>query len=281
MPTNFFHIIKLLRLNQPVGIFLLFYPCAFGVLLSWNTTSDLYYLALFFIGSVIMRSAGCIINDIIDRDIDIYVKRTKNRPLAAKKIRLRTAIFILIILLIMGFRILLELSQLPQEIALYSMLLVIIYPFCKRIIFCPQIILGLVFNIGVLISYAQIKGQIDDIAIAAYIGCIFWTLGYDTIYGFADIEDDLTIGTKSLAIYLNDKWPKFWIGCFYTSFVLLMMTATGIADRNNIFSLIGYILVLFLLYHQVYYLNIKNPDLCIKSFKYQMIVGAIILIGVL
>ena len=187
--------IELTRLNKPIGFMLLFWPCAWGLafanLINKDLNSFFYYLILFFIGSVLMRSAGCIINDIIDIDFDQKVTRTKFRPLASKKISITEAILLLIILLVISFFILLEFNFKSIVLGLLSVPFVILYPFMKRITFFPQLFLGIIFSWGVLIVSMQFNTRITFDFLLLYFVCIFWTLAYDTIYAYQDKADDI------------------------------------------------------------------------------------------
>ena len=266
-------IIDLMRLKNPTGFLLLYFPCVFGLFLASSDFVDLWYLALFLFGSIMMRGAGCIVNDIVDHEIDQQVARTKNRPIASGRVSVEQAVYLLIILLLLCLPILFFLSASAILIALCSLFLVTLYPFMKRITYWPQAFLGITFNIGVLIAYATIAGTLDLIAIVAYIGCIFWTLGYDTIYGFMDIEDDQKIGVKSSAIFLQDKNYKLWIGSFYVAFTALMVISmtmsVGYDQRIVVYSL----LPLMALLCQVYVLDISSSANCLARFKSNIYVG--------
>ena len=213
--------IELTRLKKPIGYMLLFWPCSWGLTLAYDFSSDLniyfFYLLLFFLGSVLMRSAGCIVNDILDRKFDQKVFRTKNRPIASGKVSIKLALLYSVILCLIAFLVLINFNLFTIIIALVSMPLAFTYPLMKRFTYWPQLFLGITFNYGLLLGWTSINGEISLIPIILYLGARFWTLGYDTIYGFQDIEDDEIIGVKSTSIKFKQN-PKIFLSCLlYTS----------------------------------------------------------------
>jgi 4-hydroxybenzoate polyprenyltransferase len=260
---------RLARLDKPIGIWLLFLPCCFGIALSNNSAYWLY--PLFAAGAIIMRSAGCIINDIFDRKLDAKVERTKNRPLASGEISLFHALVVLGILLLMGMCILYTLPPVSIYIGLGIMPFVIAYPLMKRFTYYPQFVLGLVFNIGVLIAYSTATGTISLSAFFCYIGCICWTLGYDTIYAVQDMEDDKQVGIKSTAIKFGSNLKKY-IGGLYLVFVLFMLALNSF----HWFSLICWGLATAHLAWQSYKTSTDKPILCGQLFKSNVYVGILI-----
>ena len=196
--------IDLVRLKKPIGFMLLFWPCAWGLTLAYDFSANLnnyfFYLILFFLGSVLMRSAGCIVNDILDKEFDKKVFRTKNRPITSDQISIKLAIFYIIFLCFLALLVLLNFNNYTTILALGSMPLAFTYPLMKRFTYWPQLFLGVTFNYGLILGWTAVKGQIDIAPILFYIGAIFWTLGYDTIYGYQDIKDDEIIGLKSTSI---------------------------------------------------------------------------------
>ena len=220
--------IDLTRLNKPIGFMLLFWPCSWGLAYAYNLSQDiyifLYYSLLFFLGSVLMRSAGCIFNDIVDKDLDKKVKRTKQRPIAAGKISVRKSFFYVIFLCSLAFLILIQFNSLTIMLGLSSMFLAFSYPFMKRITYWPQLFLGLTFNWGLIMAWTALNNYISYEIIVFYISAIFWTLGYDTIYGVQDMEDDEIIGVKSTSIKFK-KNIKFFVSTSYllTSLILIYL----------------------------------------------------------
>ena len=186
--------IALTRLDRPIGYMLLFWPCAWGLTLVYDFSSNLntyyFYLILFFLGSVLMRSAGCIVNDVLDRKFDKKVLRTKGRPIASGKITVFKGLVYATILCLLAFLVLINFNYFTIFLALASMPLAFTYPLMKRFTYWPQLFLGVTFNYGLILGWTSINNGINHIAIIFYLGAIFWTLGYDTIYGFQDIKDD-------------------------------------------------------------------------------------------
>ena len=233
----------LIRINKPTGIMLLMFPAIWSILIVLKEEIDIYLILLFAYGSFIMRSAGCIINDIIDRKFDKNVKRTKSRPLASENLEITDAIILFIIFLSIGLSILLTLNSTCILLGFIAFPLVLLYPLMKRYTYFPQLFLAIVFNFSILISWTAAKGIFDNQSLLLYLACIFWTLGYDTIYAYQDKEDDKKIGVKSLAIYLEQN-IKLWITLFYLCFVGIF---SFLAILNNINFIFFLILVLFAL----------------------------------
>ena len=229
--------LNLIRFNKPIGFLLLMWPCWFSLsILDLNLNSLFFWLVIFFLGSFFMRSAGCIINDIIDRDIDKKIYRTKQRPLAAKRISLIEAILILIVLLLISFLILLQFNYNAIIVGLLSIPFIILYPFMKRITNWPQIILGIVFSWGVLIVAIQFNGIITSQFFILYIGCVFWTLGYDTVYAYQDRKDDIVQGIKSTAVFFGENGRIFVALCYFI--VILIFGYLGWNSSKSLFSVI-------------------------------------------
>ena len=276
--------VELTRLKKPIGYMLLFWPCAWGLTIAYDFSSDFkiyfFYLLLFFLGSVLMRSAGCIVNDILDRKYDKKVFRTKDRPIASGKISIKLALLYSGILCFLAFLVLINFNFFTIIVALASMPLAFTYPLMKRFTYWPQLFLGITFNYGLLLGWTSINEEISLIPIIFYLGAIFWTLGYDTIYGYQDIEDDEIIGVKSTSIKFKQN-PKIFLSTCYFIFTLLFIF-TGIKlDLNNYFF-IGAMAVFFhLSVIQIMNFNIKDREKCLKIFKSNNFLGFIILICIL
>ncbi len=272
------NLLLLMRLDKPIGIYLLFFPCAWGIFAATesyeNLEKNFFLIIIFFIGSFVMRGAGCIINDIFDRDLDKGVSRTKYRPIASGNVSVRDAFLLFLFLSSLGLAILLSLNLISILIGFISFLLLIIYPLTKRITYWPQLILGITFNIGVLIGFSSVTANINISILFLYIAGIFWTLGYDTIYALQDIEDDLKIGIKSTAL-LFGKNVKPWIFIFY-SLMLLMLIVFGILSHLNLYYFFGLFFVALLLYMQIMYLSLNNPAISLSLFKSNQYVGVLI-----
>jgi 4-hydroxybenzoate polyprenyltransferase len=276
--------IELTRLKRPIGYMLLFWPCAWGLTLAYDFSNSLsiyfFYLSLFFLGSVLMRSAGCIVNDISDKEFDKQVKRTKNRPIASNKVSIRLGIFYTIILCSLAFLILINFNNLTIILALGSMPLAFTYPLMKRFTYWPQLFLGITFNYGLILGWTSITGEISIIPIIFYLGAIFWTLGYDTIYGFQDIQDDEIIGVKSTSIKFKDKPKKFLTVCY--AFLISSILISGALMNYNYFFYVSLLMtIIHLFFYQIKFFNSKNPTSCLKVFKSNNITGLIIFSNIL
>ena len=269
--------IDLTRLNKPIGYMLLFWPCLWGLTIAYDFENNLdkyfFYLTLFFLGSLFMRSAGCIVNDIFDRNFDKKVERTKNRPLASGKVSIFTASFFALVLCILAFIVLINFNFLVIILAIASMPLAFSYPLMKRFTYWPQLFLGITFNYGLLLAWVSIHESISMPAILLYLGAIFWTLGYDTIYGYQDIKDDEIIGVKSTSIKFKKNLKYFISGAYIISILILFYTF-----YNSIgFNLFSLFLIFFtlILSNQILKFNKNNPNLCLTLFKNNNLAGAI------
>ena len=276
--------IELTRLKRPIGFMLLFWPCLWGLTLVYDFQTSLFnyffYSALFLSGSILMRSAGCIVNDIADRNFDNKVERTKGRPIASEKVSVKLASVYAMILCGIAFLVLINYNKLTILMALISMPLAFTYPLMKRITYRPQLFLGITFNYGLVLAWISIANEISIIPITFYLGAIFWTLGYDTIYGFQDIKDDEIIGVKSTSIkFKND--PKKFLFISYCIFIISLLLI-GILMSFNFFYFIFMILpILHLLVFQIKKLNTNLPYDCLNRFKSNNFLGLIIFINIL
>ena len=260
--------IKLLRLDKPTGIFLLFWPCAWGLAIGSSFINDSVifykYLLLFFLGSFFMRSAGCIYNDIVDRKIDAKVSRTKSRPIAKGTISVTTGWMIILLLIFFSILILIQFNLNSIIFGLSSGLLVIAYPFMKRITYWPQLFLGITFNWGVILAWLVLENKISLTPLVLYSSAIFWTLGYDTIYGMQDIKDDLKIGVKSTSIKFKKKIKTFLLICYSISTSLLLLSL-ALLDANFIFFIMA-MLSSCILFAQVLKYEEENTEKNSKLF---------------
>jgi len=276
--------IELTRLRRPIGFMLLFWPCAWGLTAAYDFTKSIndyvFYLTLFLLGSILMRSAGCIVNDIADKEYDQKVLRTKDRPIASNKISIKLGIAYTIILCFFAFLILINFNWLTIIFALGSIPLAFAYPLMKRYTYWPQLFLGITFNYGLILGWISIKNSLDITPIIFYMGAIFWTLGYDTIYGFQDIKDDEIIGIKSTSIKFKKEPYKFLITC-YLIFIICVLITGILMKFNNIFFMFLAIPTLHLIIYQIKNLNVNNPENCLKIFKSNNFFGFIIFINLL
>ena len=277
-------LIELTRLNKPIGFMLLFWPCIWGLTLAYDFALSLeifiFYGALFFSGSVLMRSAGCIVNDISDKNFDKLVERTKDRPIASGKISIRLAAIYASILCAVAFLVLINFNKFTILMALISMPLAFTYPLMKRFTYWPQLFLGITFNYGLVLAWISIKNDISIIPIIFYFGAIFWTLGYDTIYGYQDIKDDEIIGVKSTSIKFKNNPKKFVLICYLTFIASLILI--GLLMKFNLFYFLFLIIPVFqLIFFQILKLDINNSTSCLAKFKSNNFVGLLIFINLL
>ena len=274
--------IDLIRLKKPIGFMLLFWPCAWGLTMAYDFSNGFknyfFYLILFFLGAILMRSAGCIVNDILDKEFDKKVERTKNRPITSNRISIGLGIFYSATLCFLALLVLLNFNKITIILALGSMPLAFTYPLMKRFTYWPQLFLGITFNYGLILGWTAINGEINLLPILFYFGAIFWTLGYDTIYGYQDLKDDEIIGLKSTSIKFKNNPIKFLIIC-YTVFLFTILMIGLLMDLNKIFYLIYLIIFLQIFYFQIKKLNIENKLICLKIFKSNNFLGLLVFLG--
>ena len=273
-------IIQLTRLDKPIGILLLFWPCVWGLTLGYyfneKTIIYLKYVILFFLGSVLMRTAGSIFNDIIDKNFDKKVQRTKERPIASGKISVSEAFIYVIFFCLVAFFILLQFNWLTITLGISSMILAFAYPFMKRITYWPQLFLGLTFNWGIIMGWTAMTNNISIEPIILYFSAIFWTLGYDTIYGLQDIRDDEIIGVKSTSVKFK-KNVKFFVGTCYSLFVFLILIMFLMMEIDKYLLLLSVFFILPLIY-QLKIFKINNPKSCLAAFKINNLTGIFLFI---
>ena len=271
--------IELTRLTKPIGFMLLFWPCAWGLTLAYDFSNSLnkyfFYLILFFLGSVLMRSAGCIVNDILDKEFDAKVFRTKNRPIASGKISVDVAIFYSLLLCFLALIVLLNFNFFTIALAFASMPLAFTYPLMKRYTYWPQLFLGITFNYGLILGWTSINNEINFIPLIFYFGAIFWTLGYDTIYGFQDIKDDEIIGIKSTSIKFKSN-PIIFLYLCYTIFASSLILVGFLGEFSKL-----YFVSLIMIFLQMYYFQLKkfkqnSPSTCLEIFKSNNFLGILV-----
>ena len=275
--------IKLTRLKKPIGFMLLFWPCIWGLTLVYDFNSSLsnyiFFSSLFLAGSILMRSAGCIVNDIVDKNFDKKVERTKNRPIASGKVSVKLALIYSIVLCGLAFLVLINFNKFTIYMALLSMPLAFTYPLMKRITYWPQLFLGITFNYGLLLAWISISNEVSLVPLVFYFGAIFWTLGYDTIYGFQDIKDDEIIGVKSTSIKFKNDPKKFLLFCYLVFVVSLIFV--GINMNFKLFYFMFLIIPTVQLFiFQIKNLNISDTNDCLAKFKSNNFFGLIVLINI-
>ncbi len=271
--------IKLARLNRPVGIWLLLFPAWWGIVLASPTLPSLFLLLLFACGAVLMRSAGCVYNDMIDKDFDAQVRRTASRPLAAGEVSLKEAAIVLFFLLGLSALILFNLPPSVILTGFVALGLVLLYPWMKRITYWPQLFLGLTFNIGILMGWLSLHPTLSLTPFLFYGGAILWTLGYNTFFGFQYREDDLVIGVKSSAIAISSA-PKLYLSLFYGGALILWAMGGKQAQLGWIYWVFLGFIALHLAW-QISSLREDDSDNCLKQFKSNAIVGILLFLGLL
>jgi 4-hydroxybenzoate polyprenyltransferase len=269
---------RLARLDRPIGTWLLLFPGWWGIALASQRWPDPVLLVLFAIGAIAMRGAGCTLNDIADRDYDGQVARTRLRPLPSGAVSVRQAVMFLLLQLTIGAAVLFSLNRITILCGAAVLVLIGTYPFMKRITYWPQVFLGLNFNWGALIGWTAVTGALAWPALLLYVGGVFWTLGYDTIYAHQDKEDDIRIGVKSSAIALGEN-TRPWLFAFYGAAVLLWSAAGHAAELGAIFW-VGLAGATVQLGWQAAVVAIDNPADCLRKFRSNCYVGWLMLAGI-
>jgi len=273
-------IIQLTRLDKPIGFLLLFWPCVWGLTLGYyfNEKTILYlkYMVLFFLGSVLMRTAGSIFNDIIDKNFDKKVQRTKERPIASGKVSVLEAFIYIVFLCLVALIILVQFNWLTIVLGISSMILAFAYPFMKRITYWPQLFLGLTFNWGIIMGWTAMTNNISIEPIILYFSAIFWTLGYDTIYGLQDIRDDEIIGIKSTSIKFK-KNVKVFVGACYSLCVFFILIIFFMMEMNKYLLLLTIPFIVTFIY-QLKISKISNSESCLIAFNSNNLTGLLIFI---
>ena len=280
--SHFKIFIELTRLNKPIGFMLLFWPCSWGLAYAYSINQNLslflHYLLLFFLGSVLMRSAGCIVNDIVDKDFDKKVSRTKRRPIASERISISKSLIYVIMLCLVAFLILLQFNLLTVLLGMSSMILAFSYPFMKRFTYWPQLFLGLTFNWGIIMAWTSMNNVISFEIVLLYIAAIFWTLGYDTIYGAQDMSDDEIIGLKSTSIKFKNN-IRLFVSIVYSISIILLFFLFKNFFGNNIFTLFLIFFILSLFYQLIKLKNYK-PKNCLQLFKSNNYSGLLLFLAI-
>ena len=276
--------LELTRLKRPIGYMLLFWPCSWGLTIGFDFSKELkiyfFYLFLFLLGSILMRSAGCIVNDIVDRKFDKQVFRTKNRPIASGDVTVQRGLLYVVILCLLAFIILMNFNYITIFLALGSMPLAFTYPFMKRFTYWPQLFLGITFNYGLILGWFSTDNEISIIPLIFYLGAIFWTLGYDTIYGFQDIKDDEIIGLKSTSIKFKNNPYKFLRLC-YIVFLINLLIVGFLLGLNKLYYLLFVLIFLQMFYFQLKKLDVKVPKQCLDVFKSNNFLGLLVLFSLI
>jgi 4-hydroxybenzoate polyprenyltransferase len=282
-PASLLPYLKLARADRPIGFFLLALPCFWSVSLASRSLDDPYpdpwLLFLFAVGAIVMRAAGCTYNDLIDRNIDAQVARTRSRPLPSGQVTPRSATYFMLALCLIGFAVLLSFNSLTIWLGLCVLPIVALYPFVKRFSYWPQAVLGLAFNWGALLGWTAVLGRLGWAPIVLYAGAVLWTIGYDTIYAHQDREDDGLIGLKSTALKFGGA-TKPWLALLYAGAWLAITWAGLMAHAGTVF-LLGMLAAAAHLAWQVATLDIDDPENCLLRFRANRAFGAIVLSAIL
>ena len=271
--------LRLVRIDRPIGTWLLLFPCWWSVALATEGPPDLWLMALFALGALVMRGAGCVLNDIADRDFDSLVARTRTRPIASGEISVTNAVLFLAALLFVALLILIQFNAFAVALGIASLPLVVLYPYAKRFTHWPQAVLGLTFNWGALLGWAAVEGRVDLPALALYAGGVFWTLGYDTVYAHQDKEDDALVGIKSTALKLGDA-TRFYLFAFFGAAIILFALSGYLAHLAWPFFAALALAAVHLLW-QARYVDLANPIDCLAVFRSNRTVGWIVLLGII
>ena len=280
-PASWRPYLRLGRFDRPIGSWLLLFPCWWAQTLAEVDSGQPFpnskYLALFAIGAVAMRAAGCAYNDYVDRDIDAKVQRTAGRPIPSGQVSSEAALAFVAVCALVGLAVLLNFNTFTIWLAVASMLLVVAYPFAKRVTNYPQLVLGLAFNWGALVGWAAVKGSLGWPAFVLYLGCVLWTIGYDTIYAHQDREDDALLGLGSTALHFGDNTVSF-VGALYAAAAALWLLAGALAGAHLIYFL-AVTLVFLQMSWQVATLDINDPANCLWRFRSNRDVGVAVFLG--
>jgi 4-hydroxybenzoate polyprenyltransferase len=266
LPRTWLPYLLLARVDRPIGTWLLFLPGLWGILLVHPPVAEAVRLAILFaVGSLAMRAAGCVVNDLWDRDIDRKVARTAARPLASGALRPRHALMFLAVLLLAGLAVLLQLNRLSQALGVASLLLVALYPLAKRITWWPQLMMGFTFGFGAPMGYAAAAGRLDAAWAVLYAAAILWDLGFDTIYAHQDREDDALVGVHSTARLFGERTRPFLAACYAAS--IAMLALAGWLTMAGPWFYPALVLPAILLARQVAILDIHDPAGCLRLFR--------------
>jgi 4-hydroxybenzoate polyprenyltransferase len=279
-PRTWLPYLLLARVDRPIGTWLLFFPGLWSILLVRTSIAETVRLVvLFAIGSLVMRAAGCVVNDLWDRDIDRKVVRTAGRPLASGALQPLHALIFLAALLLAGLAVLLQLNRLSQALGVASLVLVGLYPLAKRVTWWPQLIMGFTFGFGAPLGYAAASGRIDTAWVSLYTAAILWDLGFDTIYAHQDREDDALVGVRSTARLFAERTKPFLAGCYLAALVALALSGWLIGSGPWFYPAL--VLPAALLMRQVVTLDINDPASCLRLFRSNREVGLAVALAIL
>ena len=268
----------LIRLDKPIGTLLLLWPTYWALWLSNQGMPPLDLLIIFTLGTFLMRSAGCAINDYADRDFDCHVERTKNRPITSGQISGKEAILIAVLLALLSFALIQPLNLLTKQLSVFAIIVAAIYPFTKRFFAIPQAVLGLAFGFGIPMAYAASQNQVPLVAWVLFIGNIFWTIAYDTAYAMVDRDDDLRLGLRTSAITFG-RYDVLAIAVSYALLLLSQLWVAYLAQLSDWFWL-GWISALVCAIYHVSLVRTRQRDDCFKAFRHNNWLGAFLFLGI-
>lgn len=279
LPQSWGPYARLCRLDRPVGTWLTLLPCIAALIQAAGGWPDLWRLIIFSFGALLMRGVGCCFNDIFDRDFDNKVERTRFRPLTSGQLSLRNALIFVLVQLLIAALLLLAINSYSRWLALLLLPLVVIYPLCKRFTHWPQAVLGVAFNWGMLMAWSDTQNLVPLAAIAMWLGAVTWQIGYDAIYGYIDMEDDLKLGLKSAAIRFGDN-GKQWLSGFYGASVVLWLWAGYAMGMHWAYFVVMTAIALHLAW-QIYQFNPQKREQGLPLFRANMTVGVLLVVAAL
>lgn len=269
---------RLMRLDKPIGILLLLWPTLWGLWIATQGHPRVVVLVVFLLGTLLMRSAGCVVNDVADRNFDRYVERTRERPLAAGTVSVKEALWLAVFLVFLSFLLLLVLNGLTMALAVPALLLTVTYPFTKRFFAIPQAYLGVAFGFGIPMAFAAETNQVPLLAWILLVANVFWAMAYDTEYAMVDREDDLRIGIKTSAITFGRYDVAFVMACYAAMLVILVLT--GVMLNFGLFYFGGLLVAAQLAFYHYTLIKGRDRALCFKAFLHNTWMGAIIFLGI-
>lgn len=269
---------ELMRLHRPIGIYLLAWPMLWALWIAAEGVPSPLILAVFLLGVVLMRSAGCVINDYADRHWDKHVRRTAERPLTSGKVSPREALVLFVLLSLSAFALVLLLNPLVIQLSIIGVLLAVLYPFTKRWTHAPQLVLGIAFAWAIPMAFAAVEAQVPAAAWWLFGATISWAVVYDTMYAMADREDDLKVGIRSTAIWFG-SWDRFWIGVFQLLTLLQLALAGDAFGLSTVFFIGLFVAALLALYHQ-WLIRTREPQACFAAFLHNHWLGAIVFVAI-
>ncbi len=277
MKEKLYHYALLMRMNRPIGVYLLLWPTVWALWIAGEGNPDIGVTWVFVLGVVLMRSAGCVINDYADRDFDPHVSRTRNRPIASGKVKPREALLLFVLLCLLAFTLVLTMNWLTIGLSIGAVLLAAIYPFMKRYTYLPQVFLGLAFGWAIPMAFAAQTGEVPTIAWLLLTATVLWATAYDSMYAMVDVEDDLKIGVKSTAILFGDA-DRIIIGSMQVMF-LITMVIVGNKLELGLYYFAGLLAAALLVIYQQFLIRNRDPEGCFKAFLNNHWFGAVIFAG--